>query len=237
MSDHPKCIDISHWQGFPDFAQVKAAGVIAMIHKCTEGTSYVDQNRKMNCANAIKEGIKVATYHWLSPNSDVDAQMRHYLDELRPVPGERVVLDYEEDGCTLDDLKAAVAFLLADPRGLEVTVYSGHLLKQQLGDAHDPYLADNTDLWLAQYTTGTPSWPDGTYPKWTLWQYSETGDVDGIDGSAVDLNRFDGSDDELLAWINPAGEPQPEMAEVMIDIMMPPGVAISLTINGRPVDT
>jgi hypothetical protein len=36
MSDIPVCIDISHHQGFPDFDEVKAAGVLGVIHKATE---------------------------------------------------------------------------------------------------------------------------------------------------------------------------------------------------------
>ena len=82
-----------------------------------------------------------------------------YLDTINPVPGERMVIDYEEDGCTLDDLHEAVRALLDDPRKLQVTVYSGHLLKEQLGDTRDDLLAKHTDLWLAQYTSGTPTWP------------------------------------------------------------------------------
>jgi len=58
MSDHPSCIDISHWQNFPDFEQVRAAGVVAMIHKATEGTSYVDPNRAINCINASNRLLK-----------------------------------------------------------------------------------------------------------------------------------------------------------------------------------
>jgi lysozyme len=239
MSDHPKCIDISHWQGFPNFAEVEAAGVIAMIHKATEGVSYVDPNRSKNCSAAIAQGIAVATYHWLSPGVDPVAQMKFYLKTVDPVIGERVVIDYEEDGCTLDELKAAVQALLDDPRDLQITVYSGHLLKEQLGSKHDAFLADNTDLWLAQYTTGTPTWPNGTYPTWMLWQYSESGIVDGIDGSKVDLNRFVGSDADLLAWISPAGGappfPQPGEKEVAIDITVPDGVTVSITINGVDV--
>jgi len=46
---------------------------------------------------------------------------------------------------------------------LQITVYSGHLLKEQLGDSRDDFLADNTDLWLAQYTEDESdiSWPEG----------------------------------------------------------------------------
>jgi lysozyme len=208
MSD-PACIDISHWQNFPDFEKVRAAGVVACIMKATEGTSYIDPNRAQNYINATKVGIACCTYHWLKPGNAKE-QIQFYLDTIDPVPGERMVIDYEEDGCTLDDLHEAVRALLDDPRKLQVTVYSGHLLKEQLGDTRDDFLAKHTDLWLAQYTSGTPTWPDGTYKKWTLWQYSEEGQVDGIDGSEVDLNRFDGSDAELVRWITP---PKPKRKE------------------------
>jgi lysozyme len=231
-TDHPKCIDISHWQDFPDFEAVRAAGVIAMIHKATEGTGYTDPNRAKNCSAAVAAGIKVCTYHWLKPGNAAD-QMAYYLRVVDPVYGERVVIDYEEDGCTLDDLHAAVDALLNDPRDLQITVYSGHLLKEQLGSKHDSYLADNTDLWLAQYTTGTPSWPSNTYPQWALWQYSESGSVDGIDGSAVDLNRFNGSDAELLRWISPAADPVPvpDRSEVLIEVTAPPNVKVTVRVN------
>jgi lysozyme len=204
MSDHPSCIDISHWQGFPDFDKVRAAGVVACILKATEGLSFVDQARAPNTIAATRAGIACCTYHWLSPNNAAE-QMKFYLATVDPSPGERMVVDYEEDGCTIDELHQAVQALLDDPRGLQITVYSGHLLKEQLGSSHDAFLASNTDLWLAQYTSGEPSWPAGTYDHWALWQYSESGEVNGIDDSNVDLNRFNGSNDELVAWISGAG--------------------------------
>jgi lysozyme len=241
MSDDCKIIDISHHQDFPSFDQVAAAGVIAMIHKATEGSSYVDPNRARNCSNAIKAGIACCTYHWLKPGN-AKQQIAFYLKTIDPMPGERMVIDYEEDGCTLSDLKEAVQALLDDPRGLQVTVYSGHLLKEQLGSKHDAFLADNTDLWLAQYTSGTPSWSIGTYPQWTLWQYSETGHIDGIGDNYVDLNRFNGSDENLVKWISPAGgvepvppEPLPEMASVHFNVQTSGQVAVSIAINGEVI--
>ena len=234
MSDQVSCIDISHWQGFPDFDKVMAVGVVACIFKASEGTDYVDPNRIPNTINAINAGIAVATYHWLSPGSDPTEQMQFYLSTINPVVGERVVIDYEEEGCALDDLKEAVAVLVADPRDLRVTVYSGHLLKDQLGDSHDAFLADNTDLWLAQYTTGEPSWPAATYPNWTLWQYAEDGQIDGIDDANVDLNRFNGSNAKLVAWISPTPLRPPRLS-LGLDLKIPDGVELVLTINGDPV--
>lgn len=236
MSDHPKCIDISHWQGLPYFEKVRAAGVIAMIHKATEGTGYSDPNCITNIINATKAGIKCCTYHWLKPG-DAAEQMAYYLRVVDPVPGERMVIDYEEDGCTLDDLHEAVDALAADPRGLQITVYSGHLLKEQLGSDGDAFLTGLTDLWLAQYTTGTPSWPSNTYPEWTLWQYSESGSVDGIDGSAVDLDRFNGSDADLLKWISPGKIPipGPDLIPISVALTLPDDVAITISINGEVI--
>jgi lysozyme len=68
-------------------------------------------------------------------------------------------------------------------------------------------LADKTDLWHAQYPSAT-RWCKGTYPNWTLHQYSESGKLDGITGSAVDLNEFNGTDADLLKWISPRSLPE-----------------------------
>lgn len=239
MTEIVKCIDISHHQDFPDFEKIRAAGVIAMIHKATEGSSYIDPNRRTNCSNAKAAGIACCTYHWLSPGSSPASQIAFYLKTVDPVNGERMVIDYEENGCTLADLKEAVQALLDDPRELKITVYSGHLLKEQLGSKRDAFLADNTDLWLAQYTSSTPTWPDATYPIWMLWQYSESGTMDGIEGSLVDLNRFPGNDDELLRWISPTEQipawPEPEMANVYLNINTSGQVGFSIAINGEVI--
>jgi lysozyme len=232
MTDNPACIDISHWQGFPDFKQVAGAGVVAMIHKATEGTSYVDPNRSTNIRNAMAGGIACATYHWLKPGNAKE-QMAFYLKTVNPVPGERMIIDYEEPGCTILDLHDAVQALLDDPRKLQITVYSGQLLKSQL-TVKDEFLATNTDLWLAQYTTGQTSWPTETYPSWTLWQYSETGAIAGIPGTAVDCNKFNGLNKDLLNWIRPtsvAPVPEVELDVVNITITAPPNVKILVTVN------
>ena len=245
-SAQPTVIDISHWQGFPDFEAVKASGVLGCIMKATEGTSYVDPNRAKNFSAATKAGLLCCCYFWLKPG-DGAAQARFFLDTIDPVPGERVVIDYEEDGCTLDMLKDAVAELDAyyiDPeRALKITVYSGHLLKEQLGVSgssggiRDDYLAEKTDLWLAQYTNdfASISWPSSTYPQWTLHQYSQTGNCPGVDGDC-DLDRFNGSNDELLAWLSPRNDepvPEPDRRLVTVDILAPDDVEVVVTINGE----
>jgi lysozyme len=244
MSDVPVCIDISHHQGYPDFDQVRAAGVLGVIHKATEGTGFIDDARAENLSNAKKAGLAIATYFWIKPG-DGRAQAEFYLQTIDPVEGERCVIDYEEDGCSLTTLKDAVQALLDYRRELQITVYSGHLLKEALGDSHDAYLAENTDLWLAQYTSSESniSWPSGTYPQWKLWQYSETGEIPGIDDSYVDLDNYNGSAVEFLKWINPKGSappepspgPLPDSSMVNVAITAPENVTVQVSINGNAV--
>lgn len=243
MSDIPVCIDISHWQDFPDFEEVAASGVRGIIHKVSEGTSYIDPNRAENCSNAKAAGLAISTYFWVKPG-DGRAQAEFYLSVLDPVPGERVVIDYEESGCTLNTLKDAVAALLDYGNDLKITVYSGHLIKEQLS-GHDAYLAENTDLWLAQYTSDESdiSWETATWPKWSLWQYSETGEIPGVYGGYVDLNNFNGNEDEFLKWISPAGstppvppQPSPDDTRVVsVAVTAPEDVRIKITVNEQPV--
>jgi lysozyme len=233
-----RCIDISHYQGRPNFSQVAASGVLAMIHKATEGTGYSDPDRATNCSNALKAGIAVCTYHFLK-HGNADAQMDYYLSVIEPEDGERVVVDYEDSACTIGDLHEAVQRLLDYGHDLQITVYSGNLLKEQLGNSHDDFLAQNTDLWLAQYTSGTPSWPKGTYPIYSLWQYSESGTIPGISDAAVDLNEFNGSDENLIKWIGPAGgrpEPGPPAVAQEVNITIAVEGDVRVTVNGQLIE-
>ena len=234
------CIDISHHQGSGiDFELVRESGVVAMIHKASEGTSMVDDMRASNIIAASKENIVCCTYHWISPGSDPVEQMKHYLNTVQPVRGERLVIDYEQEGCTIGQLKEAVQYLMDQKRDFQITVYSGHLLKEQIGGARDEFLAKNTDLWLAQYNDDPDeiTWPDETYATWTLWQYSETGKIPGIKDEYVDLNQFNGSDTELVRWMAPRGRrppaPQPEEEGVKVEISVPSGTEVTVIVNGE----
>jgi lysozyme len=205
------CVDISHWQ--PDFnmEEFAKAGGKAVILKATEGTTYVDDTYEVQRANAEMAGLAVSTYHFLRPG-DMRAQARHYLEVVEPEDGERMVADHEDAGVLLGDLVTFLQEIQAYNPTLQLTIYSGHLLKEQLGSSKHPWLADNTSLWVAQYTSAAaPSWPAGTYKTWSLWQYTQGGKVEGFNGP-VDCNRFNGSEDQMLDWFGPAGEaPSEEM--------------------------
>lgn len=194
-------IDLSHHNPTPDWTAIKAAGVVGVIHKATEGTRYSDDDRGPRLAAAFRAGLSIATYHFMRPGS-ISAQMDFYLKTIQPQRGERVILDYEDPNLSLTDLRLAVNYLWSKQADLEITVYSGNLIKEQLGNSRDDLLT-KTSLWIAQYNNSGPKWPTATWPTWSLWQWTDKENVPGI-SAPVDGNKWNGTDDSLRRWFGPA---------------------------------
>jgi lysozyme len=235
MSNPLVIVDLSHHNPEPDWEKLQAGGVIGVILKATEGTSYIDPTFGSRRQMAKQAGLACASYHFLK-RGNARGQMMHYLDVVGPVPGERVIIDYEASGLTLNELEDAVEALARQPLNLQITVYSGHLIKDQLGSDKNVLLSDFTSLWIAQYGT-TVKWPTGTWPVWSLWQFTDKANVPGI-SAPVDGNRFNGSVENAYKWLSPAVQPVepvvvpvPIRPVVEIDIRAPAGVDIK--VNGQ----
>ena len=179
-------VDLSHWDEVDSFEDPKVDGVVGIIHKATESKRKKD---------ALAAGLLWGAYHFLRPGNMKD-QAQYFVSKA----GKNLDLyaaDHEDEGVSLDDLKT---FLREVKRltGKSPIVYSGHVLKGQLGDNSE---LSQYRLWLAQYTSGTPSWPKAIFPRWWLWQYTEHGDCDGIPGDSegnLDLNKYDGTKQQLV---------------------------------------
>lgn len=191
-------IDLSHHNPAPDWEALKAAGVLGIIHKATEGTGYADPDRKPRLAAAYRAGLLIATYHFMRPGS-MAAQMDFYLKTIDAAPGERIVLDYEDPKLSLSDLRQAVIYIWDKRPDLQITVYSGNLIKEQLGNTRDELFA-KTSLWIAQYNNTGPSWPKATWPAWSLWQWTDKEKVPGI-SAPVDGNKWNGTEDGLKRFL------------------------------------
>ena len=75
-------------------------------------------------------------------------------------------------------------------------------------------------LWIAQYTTAAcPDIPD-PWTRWLFWQHSDTGVVDGVTSSQLDLDVFNGTMEDLATFAN-GGSAQPcgviDASDGMID--------------------
>jgi lysozyme len=240
----PTVIDLSHYQPHVDLAKAKADGVLGVIHKATEGSAgWTDGLYRIRKAECAKLGLAFAPYHFLKPGN-IAQQAAHFLQFAAPPKGGRVFIDYEDKGLKLGDLKEMILSLEALDDTLEIGIYGGALLKQQVGLAALTWLGAYP-LWLAQYTTGEPTWPGNTWRFWSLWQYTDAAEVAGV--GKCDGNVFNGSDENLKKFLDPVpgGRPikipdpdpdtQTETKEphVEVSIVTEPGVEVSVWINGN----
>lgn len=232
----PPVIDLSHHNPTPNWPQVKAGGVIGIIHKATEGTSFVDKDYASRKAGALAAGLSWSSYHFLKHGS-VAQQMQHYVNTAGAAPGDRLVVDYEDTATTLTDLEDAVEWLF-DNTECEVTVYGSNHLVDSVRGKTSPLL-ERTSLWQARYSSNQPAVPTNIWPTWSLWQFTDSATVQGI-SAPVDANKWNGDLAKLPGWFSagaaaPTPTPEPEDKTVEIDISVPDGVFVAVTINGEPI--
>jgi lysozyme len=193
-------IDISHHQEHVDLERVRAAGVVGVIHKATEGFRFVDQMYDERQREALDAGLLWGAYHF-GVGGDGSDQADHFLETVSPTSATLLVLDYEPNvtGPTmaLDQAREFVSHI-NDQTGRFPGFYSGHLIKEQLGAAQTPdAVLSECFLWIAQYKGQRPINIPPTFRTWTFWQYTdgvhgeEPHQVDGV--GLCDRNRFNGS--------------------------------------------
>ncbi len=188
-------IDLSHFNGSPDFSRVKAAGIEAVILKASQGTAWIDPMFHRNLTNAITNNLLVGAYHF-GTGDDATIQANHFLSVAGSVPLK--VLDFETNtsGQSMTAVQAN-EFIQVVTSGKFPILYAdiGHI--QQL--AIFPLISQDCPLWIAQYKyEPEPHIPDNTWSKWTLWQYTDSGTVPGVNGK-VDRSYFNGEIEDLQA--------------------------------------
>jgi len=206
-------IDVSYWDSGIDWPKVRATGQRFMFTKATEGDFYADPTFPTNWSGAKSAGLLRGAYHFFRCNVDAKKQAKKFIDYVKAVKdnGELPpVLDLESnDGQTKDKVISRAKIWLDEVEnafGKKPIIYSGqYFLQDYLSEAGGgpPAWAKDYSLWLAQYPNNyvegmVPSLPRGWF-KWTIWQYSEKGVVNGINAK-VDLNLFNGTLEELYKF-------------------------------------
>lgn len=224
-------IDLSHHNTIPSsLAPAKASGIVGVIHKVTEGTTYVDDKVAARYDLAKKAGMMWGLYHFVRPGK-MKEQVANFLSNSREVsdPNTLFVLDYEDTGVSLDDCVKFLNAVEVLTKRLPV-IYSGHVLKEKLNGKADPRLS-KYPLWLAQYGPEAEV-PPGWDTYW-LWQFTEDGSCPGIN-PPVDLNACAGSVQQLIEdWTGgeaPAPAPTPE-AVVRVNVEAPEGIVVEVSVN------
>jgi lysozyme len=193
----------------PDFARLKSNGIIACIHKATQGTGYIDQRFSDRAAAAAEAEMPFYAYHF-NDGSDPIEQAKRFLDV-----GDRTevlvggCLDFEPNKTNMT-LEGAVAFLRYCDRleGYSMPLYSGNRIREELSQdsasvLHYGLFFKQRLLWLAEYGPHErlpAPWVDQSK---VLWQFSEDGQIGGIAGH-VDTSYWPGTAAELeAAWRSP----------------------------------
>ena len=190
-------IDVSSYQKDIDWQAVAADGIDFVILRLgrrgyTEGGLFLDDAFELNLQGALDAGLEAGVYFFSQAVTPAEAEEE--ADYILDVLSGReltypVAFDWEsipDDDARTDGLsgemmtRCAAAFCKRiEDAGYRPAVY----FNQTQGYLHYD-LRELTDykLWLAEYDTA----PDFYY-FFDLWQYSRTGQVDGIQGD-VDLD-------------------------------------------------
>ena len=181
----PVVLDLSHHNTIASsLAPAKAAGVVGIIHKATEG-HYCDPKYAARRALAKDAGLMWGAYAF-NTGENVADQVDKFFLYAQPDESTLMALDFEDNPRSEMSLAQAREFLrLADARlGRKCWIYSGNRVKDLLGAHVDPFLGSHP-LWIAQY--GPRAVVQKSWSRYALWQYSEHGTAPGVGGN-VDVN-------------------------------------------------
>ena len=207
-----KGIDVSLFQGTVDWSAVKNDGVKYAFIRVSDGVNTPDELFSQNWSGARAAGVRRGAYQFFRPSQDAIAQADLLVDAIGSLEAGDLppVLDLESmSGQSAATVRTRAQQWLArveERLGVKPILYTGpYFWRDNVGA---PSFGANYPLWIAHYTSGCPLVPE----PWSMWrfhQFSDSGEVAGIDGP-VDINRFNGSEADLaLLAFTPSSSSNP----------------------------
>lgn len=186
-----KGIDVSKWNGKPDWEKVKASGIQFAILRAGYGKNHIDSSFVYNARECNKIGLPIGVY-WFSyalTVADAKAEADYVCDAIKDYKIEYpVCFDYEYD--SVENAKkngknpnAATIKAMAEAflnRVQERGYYAMNYTNIDFLNRGFESLTSKYDTWLADWTKA-PRYSCG------IWQYSSKGSVPGISGN-VDMD-------------------------------------------------
>lgn len=186
-------IDVSHYQGIINWDKVGKSHIQFVYTKATSGNTYVDPHFYHNWNGLRTTELYRGAYHFFLAEDDPTTQAQHFIRTLGKLKDTDLppmldveILDHETDS-QLEQGALVWLQTVEKATGRVPILYTGSSFGTE-------YLKKETfnqyPLWVADYANRVKSiplpWKD---QGWTLWQHSDTGQIDGISGH-VDLSRF-----------------------------------------------
>ncbi len=215
-------VDVSKWQASIDWKKAKKAGVdFAFIRLGYRGNSssaaLVEDNYfDTNMTNAIAAGVACGAYFYTEAinTTEAVAEANFCVQQLKSYKVTMpVAIDFErysssdagrniKAGLTTKQYTAIVSAFcdVISANGYTPAIYANSSDLQTYLDGKG--LAESYHIWLAKYNTCSSTGSAPYSNKYSFWQYSSTGTVNGISGG-VDCNFFYSSTDLSEALVKP----------------------------------
>ncbi len=206
-TDYPEAevtgMDISHYQKTIQWDKVrkwyyKNRNISFVFVKATEGESDVDSCFNKNFQQAENQKFKRGAYHFFVRQLSGLNQARHFCKTVNLKKGDLPpVLDIEIDKefmtfNNISHIKQEILnwlFYTENYFRVKPIIYASYNFRNiYLNDS----IFNQYPYWIAHYYVDSLTY-DG---RWTFWQHTDAGHVDGIDGF-VDLDIFNGNYNDL----------------------------------------
>lgn len=203
-------IDVSNHQGDVDWTSVAGSGVTFAYAKATEGLDFVDPYFATNDTGARAKGIHFGGYTYGRPDQGAPALQADrlvataYVSNARRLPP---MLDIEWPWFGGDDCYGLTPTQMVD----WITAF---VERVRFRTGQRPVIYTNPYWWgpctgnstafssyplfVAAYGSTAPTVLPSGWTRWTIWQYTATGTVGGVNGS-VDRDAFNGTPEQLAA--------------------------------------
>lgn len=206
----PLGVDVSSYQGSPNWGSVKSCGYTFAFAKATEGVSINDPDYRGNINNGKGAGVYMGAYHFAHPElNSPGSEASHFWsiingDVSNDGKSVQPALDFE----VFNGVVGASSYtawadsfnntIKSDASGKGVTIkpvlYTSACSACDFGSGVGQWIS-----WIADYNgessqTGTP-WSTCSscdqWDLWTVWQYTSSASVCGISGS-TDADVYNG---------------------------------------------
>ena len=173
-------IDISHHQIRINWKQVDSKKYKFVIMKATEGKDFLDTDFSYNWINAQLNGFKVGAYHFFSMSSSGKEQAIYYISKVPSIENSLPpVIDIE---ISSKYLRTEVKKELKDMIEIFEKHYKKRVVLYVTYKTYDAFIKGDfseNPIWISDKKF-YPSLSDDR--KWSIWQYSSRGRINGIYG-------------------------------------------------------
>ncbi len=187
-SQHINGIDVSHHNGIIKWDKVAKDNIHFVYIKATEGATYTDLRFKNNIIGAKNAGLLVGVYHYFRMTSGAIQQFKHFKNTINKYDIDLIpMIDVEtSDNKPIKELQDSLDVFIS----LIENEYHTKPMIYGTQRSYNTYCAtkyNDLHLYIGRYGPNPPNIiGEGSY---TIWQYSEKGNVNGIP-KLVDLCKF-----------------------------------------------